>query len=64
MEISRTAEWRAMIEQLTERNEQLLEGVLHAARHDETKVQQEIGKYDGFRMAIEYIKAIGSNDVE
>lgn len=62
MQIARTTEWEVVIQKLEERHSQLLESVLHAARHDLDKVQQATGQYDGFRMAIEYLQAIGRNE--
>lgn len=63
MQIAKSAEWRAAVQELRRHlQEEMLQSVLLAARSGKD-VSQAIGQHDGYQMAIEHLEAIGRGDV-
>ena len=60
-EITQTVEWREILLTMDDYLVRYKEDVVNAARKEKS-VSQMIGRYDGFRQAVEKLRVIGKED--
>lgn len=62
-ELVRMDEWKAILAELHEMQNDFLEALLSACNQG-VGMEKQYGRYDGFRLAVRYLEDLGVSDVQ